>query len=46
MTAYGDMWILKEALERAGAADAKKVAEEIRKLDLRKGRRRWPSPVA
>src|SRR5262245_39490454 len=37
MTAYGDMWILKEALERAGAADAKKVAEEIRKLDLKDG---------
>jgi branched-chain amino acid transport system substrate-binding protein len=37
MTAYGDMWIFKEALERAGAADAKKVAEEIRKLDLKEG---------
>jgi len=37
MTAYGDMWIFKEALERAGAADAKKVAEEIRKLDLKDG---------
>jgi branched-chain amino acid transport system substrate-binding protein len=37
MTAYGDMWILKEALERAGAADAKKVAAEIRKLDLKEG---------
>ncbi len=37
MTAYGDMWILKEALERAGAADSKKVAEEIRKLDLKEG---------
>jgi branched-chain amino acid transport system substrate-binding protein len=37
MTAYGDMWILKEALERAGAADAKKVAAEMRKLDLKEG---------
>ena len=37
MTAYGDMWILKEALERAAAADSKKVAAEIRKLDLKEG---------
>jgi branched-chain amino acid transport system substrate-binding protein len=37
ITAYGDMWIFKEALERAGAADSKKVAAEIRKLDLKEG---------
>jgi branched-chain amino acid transport system substrate-binding protein len=37
MTAYGDMWIFKEALERAGAADSKKVAEAIRQLDLKQG---------
>ena len=37
MTAYGDMWIFKEALERAGAADAKKVAAAMRKLDLKEG---------
>jgi branched-chain amino acid transport system substrate-binding protein len=37
ITAYGDMWILKEALERARAADKVKVAEEIRKLDLKDG---------
>lgn len=37
MTAYGDMWILKEALEAAGVADSKKVAEAIRKLDLKTG---------
>ena len=37
ITAYGDMWILKEALERAKAADKVKVAEEIRKLDLKQG---------
>lgn len=34
---YGEMWILKEALERAGAADRAKVAEEIRKMDLTTG---------
>jgi branched-chain amino acid transport system substrate-binding protein len=37
ITGYGDMWILKEALERAGAADKVKVAEEIRKMDLQEG---------
>jgi branched-chain amino acid transport system substrate-binding protein len=31
------MWILKEAVERAGAADKVKVAEEIRKMDLKEG---------
>lgn len=34
---YGHVWILKEALERAGAADRVKVADEIRKLDLTTG---------
>jgi branched-chain amino acid transport system substrate-binding protein len=34
---YGDMWILKEALEKAGAADRKKVAEAIRKMDTTEG---------
>jgi branched-chain amino acid transport system substrate-binding protein len=37
ITGYGDMWILKEALERAGAADKVKVAEQIRKMDLKDG---------
>lgn len=37
ITAYGDMWILKEALERAKVADKVKVAEEIRKMDLKDG---------
>ncbi len=37
MTAYGDMWILKEALEQAGVADSRKVAEAMRKLDLKDG---------
>lgn len=37
LTAYGDMWILKEALEKAGAADAGKVAEAIRTIDIQTG---------
>ena len=37
ITAYGDMWILKEALERAKVADKVKVAEEIRKMDIKDG---------
>ena len=37
ITGYGDMWILKEALERAGVADKVKVADEIRKMDLKEG---------
>jgi len=37
ITAYGDMWILKEAVERAGAAERAKVAEAIRKMDLTEG---------
>jgi branched-chain amino acid transport system substrate-binding protein len=34
---YGHVWILKEALERAGAANRVKVAEQIRKMDLTSG---------
>jgi branched-chain amino acid transport system substrate-binding protein len=37
LTAYGDMWIFKEALERAGAADKLKVAEAIRAMNLTEG---------
>jgi branched-chain amino acid transport system substrate-binding protein len=37
VTDYGHVWIFKEALERAGAADRIKVAEEIRKMDLTSG---------
>src|SRR6266436_6571763 len=37
LTAYGDMWIFKEALERAGDADKLKVAEAIRGLNLTEG---------
>jgi len=37
LSSYGDMWIFKEALEAAGAADRKKVAEAMRKMDLKDG---------
>ena len=37
LSTYGDMWIFKEALEKAGAADKKKVAEAIRAMDSRDG---------
>jgi branched-chain amino acid transport system substrate-binding protein len=37
MSSYGDMWIFKEALEKAGAADRKKVAEAIRAMDTTDG---------
>jgi len=37
ITAYGDVWVLKEALERAGVADREKVAEEIRRMELTEG---------
>ena len=37
ITGYGDMWILKEGLERAKSADRVKVADEIRKMKLTTG---------
>ena len=37
LSTYGDMWIFKEALEKAGSADKKKVAEAIRTMDMRDG---------
>jgi branched-chain amino acid transport system substrate-binding protein len=37
ISAYGDMWILQEALERADAADRVKVADAIRKMNLTTG---------
>lgn len=37
ISTYGDMWILKEALEAAGEADPKKVAEAIRQMDTSEG---------
>jgi branched-chain amino acid transport system substrate-binding protein len=42
LAGYGHTWIIKEALERAGAADKGKVAAEVRKLDLKEG----PAAVA
>lgn len=37
MSTYGHVWILKEALERAGVADREKVAEAIRTMDITSG---------
>jgi branched-chain amino acid transport system substrate-binding protein len=37
LSTYGDMWVFKEALEKAGSADKKKVAEAIRTMDSRDG---------
>jgi branched-chain amino acid transport system substrate-binding protein len=37
ITAYGDMWIIKEALERVAEADPVKVAEEIHSMELTEG---------
>lgn len=37
LSTYGDMWIFKEALEKAGSADKKKVAEAIRAMDTKDG---------
>jgi branched-chain amino acid transport system substrate-binding protein len=41
------MWILKEAIESAGAADRIKVAEAIRKMDLKDGpaAASFPGPI-
>jgi branched-chain amino acid transport system substrate-binding protein len=37
LCSYGDMWIFKEALEKAGVADRKKVADAIRVMDTTDG---------
>lgn len=37
LCSYGDMWIFKEALEKAGVADRKKVADAIRAMDTTSG---------
>jgi branched-chain amino acid transport system substrate-binding protein len=37
LSAYGDMWILKEAVEKAGAPDRVKVADAIRSMNLTTG---------
>jgi branched-chain amino acid transport system substrate-binding protein len=34
---YGDLWILKEAAEKAGSADRRKIAEAIRAMDTTEG---------
>jgi branched-chain amino acid transport system substrate-binding protein len=41
VSTYGDMWIFKEALERAKVADRKKVAEAIRAMDVTDGPARY-----
>jgi len=37
ISTYGDMWIYKEALEKAGKADRKAVAEAMRAMDTTEG---------
>ena len=37
MSAYGEMWIIKEALEKAGKADREAVTTALRQLDLTEG---------
>jgi len=37
ISTYGDMWIFKDALEKAGVADKKKVAQAIRAMDTTEG---------
>src|SRR5262245_52082840 len=37
ISTYGDMWIFKDALETAGAADRRKVAAAIRAMDTTDG---------
>jgi len=41
LSPYGHVWILKEALEKAGAADRKRVAEAIRAMDTTDGPARF-----
>jgi len=41
ISTYGDMWIFKDALEKAGVADRKKVAEAIRAMDTTDGPARF-----
>ncbi len=38
---YGDMWIFKEALEKAGAADRAKVSDALRAMDTTTGPARY-----
>ena len=37
VTTYGDIWIFKAALEKAGKSDRKAVAKALRTMDLKDG---------
>jgi branched-chain amino acid transport system substrate-binding protein len=37
ITAYGDMWVLKEAVERVGVADRVKIGEELHRIEIKEG---------
>jgi branched-chain amino acid transport system substrate-binding protein len=41
LCAYGHVWILKEAVEKAGVADRNKVAEAIRTMETTEGAARY-----
>ncbi len=41
ISTYGDMWIFKEAIEKAGSADRKKVAEAMHAMDTSEGSARY-----
>ena len=41
ISTYGDMWIFKEAIEKAGSADRKKVAEAMHAMDTTEGSARF-----
>ena len=41
LCAYGHVWILKEAVEKAGVADRRKVADAIRAMDTSEGPARY-----
>lgn len=47
ISAYGDMWILEQAIETAGAPDRIKVADAIRKMNLTEGPAAlsYPGPI-
>jgi branched-chain amino acid transport system substrate-binding protein len=41
ISTYGDMWVMKEALEIAGKADKEAVAQALRTIDTREGAARY-----
>jgi branched-chain amino acid transport system substrate-binding protein len=47
LSAYGDMWLLKEAIEEAGAADRVKIGEVLHNADLSRGPAKscYPGPI-